>query len=177
MPTAIALLPRCRCCRRTATRVAALPPFLVAHSVGTSVFCDPLFLWYSAGRWILLLVQPEVGAYFPICKTHQNGTSSGCRTGFQSLPVPSYGGSLSYPAREKSCVSTYLPRKNTTQNTITQLIHQQDEPCHPYPSGFPLSPMTVHQCCPQIIVLLLPHKCAQVASHRACTCRRWFSCC
>ena len=31
---------------------------------------------------------------FRICKTHQNGTSSSCRTGFRSLPVATYGGSL-----------------------------------------------------------------------------------
>ncbi len=47
---------------------------------------------------------------------------------------------------------------NTTQNTTKHLTthQQQDEPCHPYPSGFPLSPWTVHQCCPQIIALPLP---------------------
>ena len=40
------------------------------------------------------MVPPEDGAYFWICKTHQNGTSSGCRTRFQSLPVATYSGSL-----------------------------------------------------------------------------------
>jgi hypothetical protein len=53
-----------------------------------------------------------------------------------------------------------LPRKNTTQNTTKQLTHtiQQDNPCHPYPSGFPLSPWTwtVHQCHSQIIALPIP---------------------
>ncbi len=71
-----------------------LIPALIAYSVRTFVFCDPLFLRYFTGRRILVLVQPEDGAYFPICKTNQNGTSSGFRTGFRSLLVATYGGSL-----------------------------------------------------------------------------------
>ena len=40
------------------------------------------------------MVPPEVGAYFLICKTHQDGTGSSYMTGFRSLPIPTYGGSL-----------------------------------------------------------------------------------
>jgi hypothetical protein len=71
---------------------------------------------------IPVFVPPEDGAYFQICKTHPNGTSSGCRTGFRSLPVPTYGGYLSYPARKKSCSSTIPFETSTTISAISHII-------------------------------------------------------
>jgi hypothetical protein len=72
--------------------------------------------------------------------------------------------------------NTKLTHNTSHNHTTTQHTHNnQDELCHPTPSYFLLSPWTGHQCHPQIIAPQLPHKCAQVASHRACAHRSQFS--
>jgi hypothetical protein len=62
------------------------------------------------------------------------------------------------------------PQPNTTTH------NNQHEPQPPYPSAAlpSLSPWA-EQSCLQIVVPLLPRECAQVASHQACTCCRWFA--
>ena len=65
-----------------------------------------------------------------------------------------------------------LPQATTQDNTH----NNQHEPQPPYPpAALPSLSPWAEQSCPQIVVLLLSHECAKVASRQACARCRWFA--
>ncbi len=60
-------------------------------------------------------------------------------------------------------------------NTTTHINQHEPPPSYP-PVALPSLSTWAEQSCPQIIVPLLPHECAQVVSRRACARCRWFAC-